>query len=168
MTSALVFIFGSVAAAAGASVSPLTPVVTSTANAAAREPPTQGEDFPPGRLPSDGPGELIIRQRIIIRIPPPSLSFDRTRPPDTPITGPRCVPAAAIRSAHAGDDRALVLGVGARRMYWAPLGRGCRAMDFHGGIYLSPSADGYFCVRRDMLQARNGARCMIVRLVKLR
>lgn len=133
-----------------------------------RQTPDRIDDAPPDAM---GPGaQIIIRERIIIRVPSrrptaerPVVDADR----EPAGRGPRCIPVAPIRSAMASGDGALLVDLGRRGLYWAGLGRGCRSMDFHGGIYIAPAADGLFCAGRDMLRARSGASCMISRFVDL-
>lgn len=137
--------------------------------AASRQAPRRIDDSPPDALGTAG-AQIIIRERIIIRVPSrraeaerPSAEADR----EPAGRGPRCIPIVSIRSAIPSGDGALLVDLGRRGLYWAGLGRGCRSMDFHGGIYIAPPPDGLFCARRDFLRARSGASCMVSRFVDM-
>lgn len=136
---------------------------------ASRQAPRRVDDAPPDPIGAPG-AQIIIRERIIIRVPSRHPSTDRPmlyadREPAG--RGPRCIPIAPIRSAVASGDGALLVDLGRRGLYWAGLGRGCRSMDFHGGIYIAPAPDGLFCAGRDLLRARSGASCMVSRFVDM-
>ncbi len=138
-------------------------------SAASRQAPRRIDDAPPDPMGTPG-AQIIIRERIIIRVPSQRPSTDRPmldtdREPAG--RGPRCIPVAPIRSAVAWGDGALLVDLGRRGLYWAGLGRGCRSMDFHGGIYIALPPDGLFCARRDLLRARSGASCMVSRFVDM-
>lgn len=137
--------------------------------APSRQAPSRIDDVPPEGMGAAG-AQIIIRERIIIRVPSRAPSTDRSAvAPDREPSGrgPRCIGVATIRSAVASGDGALIVDLGRRGRYWAGLGRGCRAMDFHGGIYVAPAPDGLFCARRDLLRARSGASCMVSRFVDM-
>ncbi len=136
---------------------------------ASQQAPHRVDDAPPDALGMPG-AQIIIRERIIIRVPSrrPATERPSAEPDREPAgRGPRCIPIAPIRSAMPSGDGALLVDLGRRGLYWAGLGRGCRSMDFHGGIYIAPPPDGLFCARRDLLRARSGASCMISRFVDM-
>lgn len=135
----------------------------------ARQVPRHVDDALPDGFGSAGP-DIIIRERIIIRVPSRRAPEERAAPQvdrEPAGKGPRCIPIAPIRAAFPYGDGGLLVDLGRRGLYWAGLGRGCRSMDFHGGIYIAPARDGLFCARRDLLRGRSGASCMVSRFVDM-
>jgi hypothetical protein len=111
--------------------------------------------------------QVTVRERMIIRVrparrvrggpasaPPPVWSERRAR---------RCVPVEALAGVGVsrGGDVDLML-VDGRRLR-AKLGEDCPTLSFYGGFYLRPGRDGQLCGGRDVLRARSGAACPILR-----
>ena len=111
--------------------------------------------------------QVTVRERVMIRVRPPR----RLRA--APETGPplvwserrarRCVPVEALAGVGVsrGGDVDLMMVDGSRLR--AKLGEDCPTLSFYGGFYLRPGRDGLLCGGRDVLRARSGAACPILR-----
>ena len=110
--------------------------------------------------------DVIIRQRLIVRVPIPR------RAPDPPARwrekrGARCIDLGKVAGAaiSAPDSVDMILRGGLRIR--AELESECPALDFYSGFYLVPTADGRICADRDSIHARSGGECQIERFRKL-
>lgn len=108
--------------------------------------------------------ELIIRQRVIIRVPtqgpqpPKPVKRWKTK------SGPKCIDGRGIGGAvvMAPDKVDLILPGGQRLR--AELESRCPALDYYSGFYLRPDpSDGMICARRDTIHSRSGGECTIKR-----
>lgn len=73
-----------------------------------------------------------------------------------------CVPMSAIAGGQPQRGSRLLLFLRDRRLVAADLEKACSARDFYSGFYVDkPNADGRLCADRDIILARNGARCEI-------
>jgi hypothetical protein len=112
--------------------------------------------------------QLILRQRIIIRVPA------RLRPaPASPIhwkesAGPKCVPARAIVGASMISQDSVDLILRDNRRIRARLENSCPALDYYYGFYITPNPDGMICADRDIIRSRVGGQCGIDRFRTLR
>lgn len=111
--------------------------------------------------------QLVIRQRIVIRIPrvlggpvraprsePRALRWAEKK-------GPKCIPAATLVGVIVDDtDSVDLLMIDGTRMR-ARLDDKCPALDFYSGIYIRQSEDGLVCADRDSIRARSGSVCEI-------
>lgn len=112
--------------------------------------------------------QLIIRERIVIRVPRVVAPIGRAPLPTAPAParwrekkGPKCIPAqgmAGMMITGAGQVD-LVLNGGKRVR--AKLDGACKPLDFYQGFYLRPAADGMICADRDAIKIRSGASCGI-------
>ena len=115
--------------------------------------------------------QMTVRERIVIRVPrvaaPGGLPVGRaTLPVPKPVTwketkGPKCIAAQGLAGAliSAPKQVDLVL-IGGKRVR-AKLDGDCKPLDFYGGYYLRPAADGMICAARDGIKMRSGASCGI-------
>ena len=117
---------------------------------------------------SAGAPELVIRRKIIIRVP------TTTAPTTTPLhrwkdrKGPKCISGRGIGGAILVSTRKVdfILPGGSRIR--AELESSCPALDFYSGFYLRPDPeDGMICADRDTIHARSGGECQITRFRRL-
>ncbi|WEK41981.1 MAG: hypothetical protein P0Y64_11305 [Candidatus Sphingomonas colombiensis] len=114
--------------------------------------------------------QVIIRERMVIRIPradsPPDAPRPRYRPaPPPPIVwreqkAPKCVPADSIVAASMADGDVDLETSDGRRLR-AKLDDDCPTLKFYTGFYIKRTGDGMICAGRDVLRSRSGARCEI-------
>jgi len=116
---------------------------------------------------ADSP-DLVIRQRVIIRVP------TRNAPMTTPLhrwkekKGPKCISGNGVAGAIVFSSREVdfILPGGARIR--AELESSCPALDFYNGFYLRPDpTDRMICADRDTIHARSGGECQITRFRRL-
>ena len=120
--------------------------------------------------------QVRIERRVTIRISPLSaVSRQQLVSPGTRVRTrrmaehphPECLPLSSIRAVQALESNRLVFYLPNQQMVSAVMGNSCSAADFYSGFYVEPAGDGMLCERRDMLQARSGARCEIAGLRQL-
>jgi hypothetical protein len=108
--------------------------------------------------------QVTVRERIMIRVRPP-----RRAAPAASATvwserrAYRCIPVETLAGAAVsqGGDIDLMLTDGRRLR--AKLGEDCPSLSFYSGFYLRPGRDGRLCGGRDVLRARSGGICPILR-----
>lgn len=105
---------------------------------------------------------IIIRQRTIVRVPlPPPKPVPAARWREK--KGPRCIQMRDIAGAAiVGEDTVDIIFRGGFRIR-VQLESACPALDFYGGFYIRPGADGRVCADRDAIHARSGGVCEIER-----
>lgn len=105
--------------------------------------------------------QLIIQQRIIIRVPArpgrsaPTTFREKSAARCQPMDG---VGGAAVMEADSVD----ILYRGGRRIR-AELEAACPALDYYSGFYILPTKDGNICAGRDAIRSRAGGECVIKR-----
>lgn len=109
---------------------------------------------------------LTIRERVIIRVdagppPPPRRTEWRER------HGPRCVPKDAIVGAAVIAPNGVDFVLRGGRRLRARFAASCPALDYYGGFYIIPPADGQVCAGRDAIRDRAGGDCEIDRFRRL-
>ncbi|MFW2852931.1 hypothetical protein ACM61V_13545 [Sphingomonas sp. TX0543] len=114
--------------------------------------------------------QVIIRERMIIRIPRVDSSPEPPRPlyrpaPPPPArwreqSAPKCVPADSIVAARMNEGDVDLETIDGRRLR-AKLDDACPTLKFYTGFYLKRTGDGMICAKRDALRSRSGARCEI-------
>lgn len=107
--------------------------------------------------------QLTIRERVIIRVP--RMGAARAAIP-APIRykekkGPKCVAAADLGGALIQEPGAVDLVMAGGKRLRARLDKDCGPLDYYGGFYLRPAADGQVCGGRDVIRMRSGASCGI-------
>lgn len=130
--------------------------------------------FPAPPLPDNPYWQVVIEERIIIRVPAqrsPLSNFSAgpvppPRPRGTPIEwkekkAPKCVAMRNIAGMQATQRDSIELITRQNQRLRAQLNRGCRALDFYAGFYMKGNEDGQLCEGRDEIHARTGARCEI-------
>lgn len=111
--------------------------------------------------------QLTIRERIIIRVPRMTAPPGRTSlPVTTPMRwketkGPKCIPAQGMAGAMVTSAKQVDLVLLGGKRVRAKLDGDCKPLDFYGGFYLRPAADGMICADRDAIKVRSGASCGI-------
>ena len=114
-------------------------------------------------------GQVIIRERIIVRVPRVAQATPLTggmMVVPTPIRwkekkGPKCIAAASMAGAMVTTVKQVDLVLRGGSRVRARLGGTCRALDFYSGFYLRPSADGLICADRDSIRTQSGTSCPI-------
>lgn len=120
-------------------------------------PPLHGTQF----------AQVTIRERIMIRVRPRRAAPIGAAPVWSERGARRCIPVRMLAggAVSEGGDVDLMMVDGSRLR--AKLGEDCPALAFYSGFYLRPAADGRICGKRDVLRARSGAACPILRFRKL-
>lgn len=107
--------------------------------------------------------QLTIRERVVIRVPrmgaagaalPAPIRYKEKK-------GPKCVAAADLGGALIQEPGAVDLVMAGGKRLRARLDRDCTPLDYYGGFYLRPAADGKVCADRDVIRVRSGASCGI-------
>lgn len=111
--------------------------------------------------------QMVIQQRVIIRVPAMPAP-----PPPRPIRmkevkGPKCVAVNQLAGAAITQKNSVDLFLRGGMRLRAQLDDDCPALDYYSGFYISPSADGQVCQRRDMLHTRAGGQCRVERFRSL-
>lgn len=118
--------------------------------------------------------QLMIRQRIVIRIPvpvsrAPSIPVPPTvRPAMEEHKGPRCVAIDTLAGSGVARKDSVDLALTDGNLLRAKLDDACPALDFYAGVYLKPAPDGSLCAKRDVIRARSGRACAISSFRKLK
>jgi len=118
-------------------------------------------------------GQLTVHERITIRIP--RLSHNpagaRMPIPVPPIwrekKGPKCVAAADLAGALISQPGSVDLVLTGGDRVRAVFDRHCGPLDFYGGYYIRPAADGSICADRDVIRVRSGGSCTIAKFRQL-
>lgn len=111
--------------------------------------------------------QLIIRERVVIRVParPAKVAPARIRWKEK--RGPRCVPMASVGGAAVIErDSVDIILKGGHRVR-ARFESSCPALDYYSGFYIMPSADAQICADRDSIHTRAGGECQITRFRRL-
>lgn len=123
---------------------------------------------PPTPEPGVEGAQLIIHERIIVRVPrlgpPPPLPG--VPPPPLLVAwaekrGERCVPMSELAGALVPGPGMVDFVLTGNRRVRARLEPDCHALGFDAGFYVRPPLDGMMCAGRDALRTRQGAVCPI-------
>lgn len=111
--------------------------------------------------------QLVIRERVVVRVPARAAAVAPARIKWKEKRGPRCVPMASLGGAAVieRDSVDLILKGGQRLR--ARFESSCPALDYYSGFYIMPSADAQICADRDSIHTRAGGECQITRFRKL-
>jgi hypothetical protein len=109
-------------------------------------------------------GTLSIHEEVIVRLP-------RRAPGVAPLTdprngwiehrGPHCIETSRLAGAALLGPDSVDLVLRDRTRIRARLERGCPALDYYRGFYVSSAGDGRICADRDVVRSRAGAACQI-------
>ena len=111
--------------------------------------------------------QVVVRERIVIRVPRVVVPVGRTMlPVPKAVTwrekkGPKCIPAQGMAGAMITAPKQVDLVLLGGKRVRAKLDGDCKPLDFYGGFYLRPSSDGMICADRDSIRMRSGASCGI-------
>ncbi|MCP5397615.1 MAG: hypothetical protein H6918_12995 [Sphingomonadaceae bacterium] len=121
--------------------------------------------------------QVRIEQRVVIRVTPRSPQVRQNLIADLPSREistrfeerkiGKCLPVSSIAGVQAGQGSQLILFLRDRRIISANLEKACSARDYYSGFYVEKNGDGMFCVDRDKLQSRAGAKCEVSRMRQL-
>lgn len=107
--------------------------------------------------------QVIIRERVIIRVPaqpapaqPPRIKWKEKK-------APRCLPMAGIAGAAVIEENSVDLIFRGGQRIRARFESSCPALDYYSGFYIMPSKDGRICADRDSIHTRAGGECQITR-----
>ena len=108
--------------------------------------------------------QMTVHERVIIRLP--RMGAARRTPSPPPVRykekkGPKCVAAADLGGAMIQEPGAVDLVMSGGKRLRARLDKDCGPLDYYGGFYLRPAADGRVCGGRDVIRVRSGASCGI-------
>lgn len=108
---------------------------------------------------------LVAQDEVILRVPVEPRPFAR-QIEWVEHKGPKCVPAALIRSALLSGPEQVDFILASRERVRAKVNEDCPALDFYGGFYLQPE-DEHVCAGRDAIHSRMGGSCRIERFKQL-
>jgi hypothetical protein len=109
--------------------------------------------------------QVMIRQRVIVRVPAMPEGPTPTRPLRwKEKKGPKCVPLSALAGAAITERNSFDLFLRGGTRLRARLDDDCPALDYYSGFYVRPTADGQMCERRDSIHTRAGGQCTIERI----
>jgi hypothetical protein len=111
--------------------------------------------------------QLIIRERVIVRVPARPVPVAPTRPRWKEKRGPHCIPMANVRGAAVVERDSVDLILKGGQRVRARFESSCPALDYYSGFYIMPSADAQICADRDSIHTRAGGECQITRFRKL-
>lgn len=151
-----------------------TPAVTAAATPAVPTEPAAPVALPDPGQTATGYWQVVIEQRVIIRVPARQNSMTSFSSAPGPmlrqqpqpivwreVKAPKCVPMRTLIGMQAVQRDSIDLVTRENHRLRATLNRGCRALDFYAGFYMRPSKDGQLCEDRDTIHARSGAECEI-------
>lgn len=111
--------------------------------------------------------QLVVRERIIVRVPARPLAIAPARLKWKEKRGPRCVTMASVGGAAVVERKSVDLMLKGGQRVRAQFESSCPALDYYSGFYIMPSADARICADRDSIHTRAGGECQITRFRKL-
>jgi hypothetical protein len=117
---------------------------------------------PPAAVPSQYT-QIIVREQIVVRVPPRLRQSDGIGFRWKEHKGPKCIPARAIAAAAVMGQDSVDLLLRDNRRLRMKLDSKCPALDYYYGFYISPDPDGMICADRDLIRSRVGGECGIDR-----
>lgn len=111
--------------------------------------------------------QVIIRQRVIVRVPakpavivPPNIKWREKK-------APRCLPMSGVAGAAVIEQSSVDLMLKGGQRIRARFESSCPALDYYSGFYILPTKDGQICADRDSIHTRAGGECQITRFRSL-
>lgn len=111
--------------------------------------------------------QVIIRERVIVRVPariapaaPPKVRWKEKK-------APRCLTMSAVAGAAVIEEDSVDLILKGGQRVRAQFESSCPALDYYSGFYILPSEDGRICADRDSIHTRAGGECQITRFRSL-
>lgn len=139
-------------------------LVAATSVAPAPAPATAAVDAGPRPATEIQIAQMMIQQRIIIRVPAMAPPSDPPRPIKwKEVKGPKCVPLNQLAGAAITQNDSVDLFLRGGTRLRARLDDDCPALDYYSGFYIRPTDDGQVCQKRDMLHTRSGGQCRVER-----
>lgn len=111
--------------------------------------------------------QVVIRERVIVRVPARVAPDPPVRPRWKEKRGPRCVPMGGVAGAAVVESESLDLILKGGQRVRARFEASCPALDYYSGFYILPTADGQICADRDSIHTRAGGDCQITRFRSL-
>lgn len=111
--------------------------------------------------------QLVVRERIIVRVPARPLAIVPARLKWKEKRGPRCVTMASVGGAAVVERKSVDLMLKGGQRVRAQFESSCPALDYYSGFYIIPSADARICADRDSIHTRAGGECQITRFRRL-
>jgi hypothetical protein len=111
--------------------------------------------------------QLVVRERIIVRVPARPVAITPARLKWKEKRGPRCVAMASVGGAAVVERKSVDLMLKGGQRVRAQFESSCPALDYYSGFYIMPSADGRICADRDSIHTRAGGECQVTRFRKL-
>jgi hypothetical protein len=122
-----------------------------------------GEPRPDGEESRIQLAQVIIRERVIIRVPalpvaaaPPKVKWKEKK-------APRCLPMKGVGGAAVIEQDSVDLFLKGGQRIRARFESSCPALDYYSGFYILPTKDGQICADRDSIHTRAGGECQITR-----
>jgi hypothetical protein len=112
--------------------------------------------------------QLIIRERVIIRVPARPVPVAPAKTKWKEKRGPRCIPIASVGGAAVIERDSVDLMLKGGQRVRARFESSCPTLDYYSGFYIMPSADAQICADRDSIHTRAGGECQITRFRQLK
>jgi len=118
---------------------------------------------PPARAPAPVTrySQVIVREQIIVRVPPGIQLNAPVQVRWKEGKGPKCVATRMIAAAAIIAPSSVDFLLRDNRRIRARLDSSCPALDYYRGFYVSPNPDGQICADRDVIRSRMGGECGI-------
>lgn len=107
--------------------------------------------------------QVIIRERVIIRVPATPAPAAPARLKWKEKKAPRCLPMGGVAGAAVVEPDSVDLIFKGGQRVRARFESSCPALDYYSGFYILPTGDGRICAGRDSIHTRAGGECQIER-----
>jgi hypothetical protein len=104
---------------------------------------------------------MIVREQIVVRIPPGMRVSEPVPVRWKEGKGPKCVPIRMIAAAAVMAPASVDFLLRDNHRVRAKLDSSCPALDYYHGFYVAMSTDGQICADRDVIRSRMGGECGI-------
>ena len=105
--------------------------------------------------------QIIVREQIVVHIPPGMQVSAPVQIRWKEGKGPKCVPTRMIAGAAIIAPASVDFMLRDNRRIRARLDSSCPALDYYRGFYVTPNPDGQICADRDIIRSRMGGECGI-------
>lgn len=107
--------------------------------------------------------QLIIRERVVIRVPAQPAAATPLKVKWKEKKAPRCLPMSGVGGAAVIEEDSVDLILKGGQRVRARFASSCAALDYYSGFYILPTKDGRICADRDSIHTRAGGECQIAR-----
>lgn len=107
--------------------------------------------------------QLIIRERVVIRVPAQAAKSTPAKMKWKEKKAPRCLPMSGVGGAAVIEEDSVDLILKGGQRIRARFESSCEALDYYSGFYILPTKDGRICADRDSIHTRAGGECQITR-----